>query len=128
MFDSKKSNKDILQAPRGMRDFSSEAFSRKEEFYRQASRIAERYGFQGIETPIMEHTEIFHKGVGAGTDIVDKEMYNLETAGGDHLTLRPEGTAGVMRAYIEKGMSSLSQPVSLYYGGPFFRHEKPQII
>ena len=126
MSESRKSNKDILQAPRGMRDFYGENFNLKKNFYTQAEAIAERYGFMGMETPIMEHTEIFHKGVGAGTDIVDKEMYTLETAGGDHLTLRPEGTAAIVRSYIENGMGSLPQPVSVYYSGPFFRHEKPQ--
>ena len=122
----KKARQDILQAPRGMRDFFGKDFAKRKKFFTQAERIAEHYGFSGIETPIMEHTEIFLKGVGEGTDIVDKEMYNLETAGGDKLTLRPEGTAAVMRAYIEHGMRSLPQPILWYYEGAFFRHEKPQ--
>lgn len=123
---NKKSTKDILQAPRGMRDFFGVEFQKQKNFFKEAEKVAERYGFSGIETPIMEHTEIFHKGVGEGTDIVDKEMYNLETTGGDKLTLRPEGTAAIMRAYIEHGMGSLPGPQMLYYSGPFFRHEKPQ--
>ena len=69
---------------------------------------------------------MFTAGVGAGTDIVDKEMYTTKTRGGNHLAMRPEGTAGIMRAYIEHGMQSLPQPVSLYYYGPFFRHDNPQ--
>lgn len=121
-----KSTKDILQAPRGMRDFFGKEFSDRKNFFKEAENIAKQYGFSGIETPIMEHTPIFHKGVGEGTDIVDKEMYNLETAGGDRLTMRPEGTAAVMRAYIEHGMGSLPGPQMLYYSGPFFRHDKPQ--
>ncbi len=123
---NKKSTKDILQAPRGMRDFFGNTFQKRKNFFRTAEGLAEHYGFSGIETPILEHTEVFLKGVGEGTDIVDKEMYNLETAGGDRLTLRPEGTAAVMRAYIEHGMGTLPQPLMFYYGGPFFRHEKPQ--
>lgn len=123
---SKKSTKDILQAPRGMRDFYGDEYKIRQEFFSTAQKIAEHYGFSGIETPILEHTEIFSKGVGEGTDIVDKEMYNLETAGGDRLTLRPEGTAAIMRAYIEHGMGSLPQPLMFHYSGPLFRHEKPQ--
>jgi len=118
--------KDLLQAPRGMRDFYGDAFIQRKLFFAEAESIAESYGFSGIETPIMEHTEIFQKAVGAGTDIVDKEMYNLETIGGDRLTLRPEGTAAIIRAYIEHGMGSLPSPQMLYYSGPFFRHDKPQ--
>jgi histidyl-tRNA synthetase len=114
---SKKSIKDILQAPRGMRDFFGDEFVKRKNFFNTAENIAKHYGFSGIETPIMEHTEVFLKGVGEGTDIVDKEMYNLETSGGDRLTLRPEGTAAVMRAYIEHGMGSLPQPIMFYYGG-----------
>lgn len=123
---SQKSKKDILQAPRGMRDFFGKEFEKREFFFTSAKNIATHYGFSGIETPILEHTPIFHKGVGEGTDIVDKEMYNLTTNGGDMLTLRPEGTAAVMRAYIEHGMGSLPGPQMFYYYGPFFRHEKPQ--
>lgn len=123
---AKKTTKDLLQAPKGMRDFRGDAFYTKQGFYEKSQEIAEYYGFSGIELPILEHEEIFTKGVGDGTDIVDKEMYSLKTKGGDHLVMRPEGTAAVMRSYIEHGMGSLPQPIFLYYGGPFFRHEKPQ--
>ncbi|MCA9351738.1 histidine--tRNA ligase, partial [Patescibacteria group bacterium] len=126
MSSNEKNNDHLLQAPRGTRDFVGDTYDRKADFYRQAEAIARGYGFTGIETPVFEHTEIFTKGVGEGTDIVDKEMYNFTTAGGDRLTLRPEGTAAVMRAYIEHGMGSMPQPLYLYYTGPFFRHEKPQ--
>ena len=126
MSTSKKTNKDILQSPKGMRDFIGENFYAKQGFNEKAQEIAEYYGFSGIEVPIMEHSEIFTKGVGDGTDIVEKEMYSLKTKGGDSLALRPEGTAGIMRSYIEHGMGSLPQPVFLYYAGPFFRHERPQ--
>ncbi len=118
--------KDLLQSPKGMRDFKGDLFYSKQGFWEKAQEIAEYYGFSGIELPVLEHEEIFTKGVGDGTDIVDKEMYNLKTKGGDKLVMRPEGTAAIMRAYIEHGMGSLPQPIFLYYGGPFFRHERPQ--
>lgn len=123
---NKKSTKDILQAPRGMRDFFGEEFKKKKRFFNTAESIAESYGFSGIETPVLEHTEIFNKGIGEGTDIIDKEMYNLSTLGGDALTLKPEGTAPVMRSFIEHGMGAQPQPRLLYYSSPFFRHDKPQ--
>ena len=92
-----------------------------------AKKIFEFYGFQRIETPILEKAELFIKGIGEKTDIADKEMYILRNKENKKLlALRPEGTASVVRAYIEKGMSNLPQPVKLYYFGPFFRHEKPQ--
>lgn len=125
MSQSKKTTKDILQAPKGMRDISGDAFYLKQGFFEKAQEIAEYYGFSGIETPILEHTEVFLKGLDAQDDAV-KEMYTLTTKGRDSLSLRPEGTAPIMRSYIEHGMGSLPQPIFLYYGGPYFRHEKPQ--
>lgn len=122
---TKKSNKDILQAPKGTRDIKENDFYQMQGFYEKAQEVAEYYGFSGIVTPIMEHTEIFLKGLDADDDAV-KEMYSLTTKGGDQLSLRPEGTAPVMRSYIEHGMGSLPQPIFLYYLGPYFRHEKPQ--
>ena len=74
----------------------------------------------------MEYEEVFTKGVGEGTDIIDKEMYSLKTKGGDYLALRPEHTASLMRAYIEHGMQNMPQPVMFYQYGPIFRHDKPQ--
>lgn len=121
----KKTNKDILQAPKGMRDFLGEPFYAKQGFYEKAQEIAEYYGFSGIETPILENSEIFLKGLDADDDAV-KEMYSLRTKGNSALSLRPEGTAPIMRSYIEHGMGSLPQPIFLYYGGPYFRHERPQ--
>lgn len=86
----------------------------------------ESHGFGRIETPILENKGVFEKGVGAGTDIVEKELYTLKTKGGDNLALRPEGTAAIVRAYLEHGMKSRTQPVRLYYDGPMFRHERQQ--
>ncbi|OGZ64993.1 MAG: histidine--tRNA ligase [Candidatus Staskawiczbacteria bacterium RIFOXYC1_FULL_37_43] len=88
--------------------------------------VANYYGFSKIETPIVEQAELFSKGVGADTDIIGKEMYTFRTKGADFVCLRPEGTAGIMRSYIEHGMHNLPQPVKLWYLGPFFRYEKPQ--
>ena len=95
-------------------------------FFEKAQEVAVYYGFKPIETPMLEHEEIFTAGIGKGTDIVDKEMYTLKTKGGDRLALRPEHTAPLMRAYIEHGMQSMPQPVMLYHSGPAFRHDKPQ--
>lgn len=90
------------------------------------SEISNFYGFGRIETPILEYAELFVKGTGIGSEIVQKQMYTLKTQGGDFFTLRPEGTPPVVRAYIEHGMSNLPSPVRLYYMGPMFRHERPQ--
>lgn len=89
-------------------------------------RIVGAAGFGEIETPAFEETALFERGVGRSTDIVRKEMFTFEDKGGRSLTLRPEGTAPICRAYIEHGMSKLPQPVRLAYSGPFFRHERPQ--
>src|SRR3954453_3029075 len=93
----------------------------------QAARgLFERAGYGLIETPVFEDTELFERGVGDSTDIVRKEMFTFEDQGGRSLTLRPEGTAPICRAYVEHGMHKLAQPVKLWYLGPFFRHERPQ--
>ncbi len=98
---------------------------------RTAARVAQRFGYRRIETPILEETGVFRRTVGEGTDIVEHEMYSFDDRAdkeghSDNITLRPEGTAGVVRAYLDHGMFKLSQPVKLYYIGPFFRREKPQ--
>src|SRR3989304_127827 len=118
--------KETISSPKGMRDIIGDEYYNYQGLFEKAQEVAIYYGFKPIETPILEHEEVFTSGVGAGTDIVDKEMYSLKTKGGDKLALRPEATAAVMRAYIEHGMQSLPQPVMLYYYGPFFRHDSPQ--
>jgi histidyl-tRNA synthetase len=115
-----------VSTPKGMRDIMSEEYYNFQGFFEKAQEIAVYYGFKPIETPIMEFEEVFSKGVGEGTDIVDKEIYSLKTKGGDHLALRPEHTASLMRAYIEHGMQNVPQPVMFYQYGPVFRHDKPQ--
>ena len=92
----------------------------------RARHLAELAGFERIDVPIFEATELFARGVGEGTDIVEKEMYSFTDKGGNELTLRPEFTASVVRAYIENGMHVLPQPVKLYTFGPIFRYERPQ--
>ncbi|HET8575426.1 MAG TPA: histidine--tRNA ligase [Candidatus Paceibacterota bacterium] len=121
-----KTKKEVPTTVKGMRDIYGDDYYRLEGFMEKASEIAMYYGFTPIETPILENIEVFTSGVGEGTDIVDKEMYELKTKGGHHLVLRPEGTAAIMRSYIENGMQSWPHPVMLYYKGPLFRHESPQ--
>jgi histidyl-tRNA synthetase len=113
-------------SPKGMRDLMSEEYYGFQGFFEKAQEVAVYYGFKPIDTPIMEHEEIFTTTIGEGTDIIDKEMYTLKTKGGDHLALRPEHTAPLMRAYIEHGMQTMPQPVMFYQYGPIFRHDKPQ--
>lgn len=121
-----RQKKETPQSPKGMRDIIGDEYYQFQGLFEKAQEIALYYGFKPIETPILEQEEIFSRGVGADTDIVEKEMYTLRTKGGDRLVMRPEGTAAIMRAYLEHGMQSWPQPVMLYYGGPFFRHERPQ--
>lgn len=119
-------NEGPYQSPKGMRDLMGEELYRFQGFMEKASEVAIYYGFTPIETPVLEQEEVFIRGVGEGTDVVDKELYGLRTKGGDRLALRPEYTAGVMRAYIEHGMQALPQPVMLYSAGALYRHDKPQ--
>lgn len=92
-----------------------------------ASDLARRYGFSRVDVPIIEYTDLFARGMGTASDVfVQKEMYTLEEADGSSITLRPEYTAGVVRAYIQNGMSSWTQPVKLFMVGPIFRRERPQ--
>ncbi len=123
---SSESKKDFLQTPKGMRDIMDDTYYEMQGLFEKAQEVAVYYGFKPINTSLLEHEEIFLKGAGEGSDIADKELYTLRTKGGDRLALRPEGTAGVMRAYIEHGMKSLPQPVMLYYCEPMFRHDRPQ--
>jgi len=113
-------------SPKGMRDLMGDEYYSFQGFFEKAQEVAIYYGFKPIDTPILEYEEIFTGGIGEGTDIIDKEMYTLKTKGGDHLALRPEHTAPLMRAYIEHGMQNMPQPVMFYQYGPSFRHDKPQ--
>ncbi|KKU92732.1 MAG: Histidine-tRNA ligase [Parcubacteria group bacterium GW2011_GWA1_48_11b] len=97
-----------------------------QKFYAVAKDVAEFYGFRRIDTPIVEDAELYEKGTGIATDIVEKQMYLLKTRGGDTLALRPEFTPGMARAYLQHGMINLPQPVKLYTSGPLFRYERSQ--
>ena len=115
-----------IQAPKGVSEYVPPQ-SRKFESVRHALlEPAKSAGYELIELPVFEDTELFTRGVGESTDVVSKEMYTFEDRGGRSITLRPEGTAGVMRAVIEHGLDRGQLPVKLYYSGPFFRAERPQ--
>ena len=129
MSDTKKPQKEkfkALSAPKGVQEYVPPASSKflyvRDEFVRQA-HVA---GFQHIELPVFEDTTLFARGVGESTDVVSKEMYTFADRGGRSVTLRPEGTAGVMRAVIQHNLDRGYLPVKLNYAGPFFRYERPQ--
>jgi histidyl-tRNA synthetase len=115
-----------LKAPRGTFDVLPDEGRRRLRLEHAAEELLEGSGYGYFESPSFEDTELFARGVGEATDIVQKEMFTFEDKGGRSLTLRPENTAGVCRAYVEHGMHKLPQPVKLWYWGPFFRHEAPQ--
>jgi histidyl-tRNA synthetase len=115
-----------IQAPRGTIDVLPEDAARRETVEAHARRILGAAGYQRIETPMFEDTELFARTVGETSDIVQKEMYTFTDAGGRSLTLRPEGTAPVCRAYLEHGMHKWPQPVKFWYLSSFFRAEAPQ--
>ena len=114
------------QAPRGTFDVLPEQARSRARLERVAAGIFARAGYEPIATPVFEDTALFERGVGQSTDIVRKEMFTFEDKGERSLTLRPEGTASICRAYLEHGMHKLAQPVKLSNLGPFFRHERPQ--
>ena len=115
-----------LQAPRGTLDVLPPDARRRLRLVEIADDVLGRAGYEPMETPVFEDTELFARGVGESTDIVQKEMFTFEDKAGRSLTLRPEATAGICRAYIEHGMHKLPQPVKVWTAGPFFRHEAPQ--
>ncbi|MDO8505126.1 MAG: histidine--tRNA ligase [bacterium] len=118
--------KEPLQAPRGMRDILPADEYLWRTVKEKAEKFSRAFGYGEIVTPILEHKGLFVRGVGSGTDVVQKEMYSFKDQGGDELCLRPEGTAAVARAYINHGMYNLPQPVKLWSLGPLFRRERPQ--
>ncbi|MDR7465351.1 MAG: histidine--tRNA ligase [Armatimonadota bacterium] len=115
------------QVPRGMRDILPEEVGRWQALEQRVRQTAERFGFREIRTPAVEHTEVFARTVGEESDMVQKEMYTFTDRGGRSLTLRPEGTAAVVRAYLGHGGPSWPQPVKLYYVAPMFRYDRPQL-
>ncbi len=116
----------MYRAPRGTQDILPEEQPYWRYLIDRIHRIAELYGYQQIDTPTFEHTGLFTRGVGEASDIVQKEMYSFQDRGNHSLTLRPEFTTPVVRAYLEHGMHTLPQPVRLYSVAPVFRYERPQ--
>lgn len=116
----------LMQPPRGMRDLLPGDQAYWNQIRRVTQRLALEYGFQRIDTPVLEYANLFTRSIGEGTDIVDKEMYIFNTKGGDKVALRPEFTAGVARAYIQHGMNVLPKPVKLFSTGQVFRYDRPQ--
>jgi histidyl-tRNA synthetase len=116
----------VLKTLRGMKDI----LPGEQPFWEQVRRVSERlardYGFSRIDTPLLEFSNLFVRSIGEGTDIVDKEMYNFSTRGGDKVSLRPELTAGNCRAYIQHGMNVIPKPVKLFSTGPVYRYDRPQ--
>lgn len=115
-----------FQAPKGVSEYFPERSIAFEKVRRELISPAKLAGYRLLELPVFEDTEVFTRGVGESTDVVSKEMYTFEDRGGRSITLRPEGTAGVMRAVIEHGLDRGQLPVKVWYSGPFFRAERPQ--
>ncbi len=121
----KKEKKLLFQSPKGMHDVLPGDQFWWEKIRKATNKIADSYNFLRIDTPIVEAAEIFERS-GEGTDIAEKQMYYLKAKGGDQLVLRPEGTAPIMRAYIQHGLSRFKDPLKLFYFGQMFRYEQPQ--
>ncbi len=117
----------MFQSLKGMQDVLPQEQVLWDRIERTLRDLAEFYNFGKIDTPILEFAELFNKTSGEESDVVQKEMYTLRTKGGDMLALRPEFTPAIMRAYLEHGMSRMGQPQKLFYAGPVFRHDKPQL-
>ena len=116
-----------IQAPKGTKDVTPKESYKWQYIEAQARAICEAYGFREIRTPVIEHTELFLRGVGDTTDIVQKEMYTFDDKGGRSITLKPEGTAGAARMFLEHGLFNDAQPTKMYYlYCPVFRYDKPQ--
>ncbi len=118
--------KGLFQSPKGMHDILPEDQFWWEKARKSVKDIADSYNFLRIDTTLLEHQALFESSLGATSDVVEKQMFSIKTRGDDVFVLRPEGTASIARAYIEHGLSSISQPVKLYYIGPMFRYEQPQ--
>lgn len=116
----------MINIPKGTKDVLPSDVYKWHYFEKCASEIADAYNLREIRTPVFEHTELFLRGVGDTTDVVNKEMYTFEDKGGRSITLKPEGTAGVARSFIENGMYNEAMPCKMYYFSPVFRYERPQ--
>ena len=117
----------MITKPKGCYDIYGKEGRYFQKINEVVSMLAEVYHYDFIRTPIFEASELFHRGMGETTDVVKKEMYDFKDKGDRNITLRPEGTAGVVRAYIENKMyGDATQPVKFYYSGTMYRYERPQ--
>ena len=121
-----KRKKQRLQTVRGMRDILPAEQPYWQKLKKVVDKVAADYNYNRLEFPIVENVELFERGTGKDTDIVDKEMFKFKTKGGENVCLRPEGTPSVIRAYLQHGMNSQPKPVKLFYRGPMFRYDRPQ--
>ena len=121
-----KAKKVAYQSVKGMHDILPDDQPAWDKVRSATRHVGDFYNFLRIDTPILESADLFERGLGTGTDIVEKEMFVVKTKGGDRLVLRPEFTSAVMRSYYQHGLGQYGQPVKLYYEGPVFRHEQPQ--
>jgi histidyl-tRNA synthetase len=115
-----------IKAPKGTKDMLPQDSYKWHYIEKEWARICSAYGFKEIRTPVFESTELFHRGVGDTTDIVQKEMYTFEDLGGRSITLKPEGTSPAVRSFIESNLYAETQPTKVFYDTPCFRYEKPQ--
>lgn len=115
-----------FQTVRGMRDILPQEQPYWQRVRKTVEKVANDYNYQRIDMPLVEFRELFERGTGEGTDIVEKEMFKFKTRGNDDVALRPEGTPSVVRAYLQHGMNSFPKPVKLFYTGPMYRYDRPQ--
>ena len=116
----------MISVLKGMKDRYSDDVKKYDAIVDVSKKVFGKYGFERIITPILEETELFRRGVGDETDVVSKEMYDFKDKGERDVTMRPEGTAGVVRAYLEAGFHKSSPIVKWFYNGPMYRYEAPQ--
>ena len=116
----------LVQKPKGTKDLLPEDTIKLQYIENKVKSIFDNYGFKEIRVPVFEHTELFQRGVGETTDVVQKEMYTFDDKGGRSITLRPEGTAGVIRAYLENGLNNKPSPIKLWYNMAMYRYENVQ--
>lgn len=116
----------ITQAPRGTNDWFGDRMRTRTQIESMARNLCEKFNIKEIITPVFEHTVLFQRGVGETTDVVQKEMYTFIDKGGRSITLKPEGTAGAIRAYVENNLYAEPQPIKMFYVTPAFRYEKPE--
>ncbi|MDO8467279.1 MAG: histidine--tRNA ligase [bacterium] len=123
---AKKVRPNVITGPKGMHDILPSDQPLWDKIRKAVKEVSDYYNFWRIDTPLLEKAELFSRPLGETSDVVEKQMFSVNTKGGDNLVLRPEGTAPIARAYIEHGLSHLGQPLKLYYEGPMFRYEQPQ--